>query len=911
MAGGLTNGKSHAKGGIKMKVKSTGQNIEVEGGEGIINKHTMSSKDKHTFEGKEMTACEIASDLNQKTGNGVSFDCDETKNTDMTPTDPTTGFAKGGKTDGSIKWKKNIGDEGWSSNMKNEAAYENQGGYISEDGDYTISQDVRFDNKMGIHYRSGDWTADYKEKPLTRKMVYGNQFEDETFWFPTLKDAKRFVNQHAEKQFSKGGKPKRKYKKKKMAKSKKKTGAFGKLVSKIMKRDGIPYKQALAKAKDEYVSGATSKKKQPKKSYKGRLDKLKSKAPKKSYSGRPKKVGGVKTWTDAQLMKDLKKQGLKWEDELEFSNVATDKGYRFGVGKDDVWIKSSDIAKYKNSLPDNKLLTKDLNTRKMFRDEDYAKGGKTDEVIMIQIGETGKKKYPYYLKKIDSTHFAMANNKEGVDIVIPSHILQYKGESYYNDVRSWLKGGASPDGKSYDRNYYAEGGELMDADTEVNYAKGGKTLGDGRFTKAEVLSKSIVYDNGGESLDRYTIYTPDGSVYGMSETGGGFNQYVGESNEIPKGKHLGKRLKSVPKDIQSAVVERMTYAKGGDVSGKPVVESIDKIVLHTNGEEFDLDNYPPTSGSDWMYDAMELTLEEAKQFAKELDYELEYSEDVEDAENLQDLQYAILEDTQEKANHDNTYNASWWGGVVDFFVLERKEDDGYGEALVILRMHRGGDPRGNYYGYEAFKLNSFIEDFPAYFARLTYQIKTNQGTITLDTEDMEGYHLLVVEDDTLTFTEYDSVTLDDVEEKLDMNGVSIYAKGGQTKKLYFQGGNTKQTTMDNKIAYFEELEDDMFNDIPFTELDLADINSYDELYNAVDDAGFFNVEVIYYSNAMEYLIEEDTSLSESMGLAADMGYQPENINSELLASLLKSQKLRESLDERQPQIDDFFDELED
>ena len=42
-----------------------------------------------------------------------------------------------------------------------------------------------------------------------------------------------------------------------MAKSKKKTGAFGKLVSKIMKRDGIPYKQALAKAKDFLKAGGS------------------------------------------------------------------------------------------------------------------------------------------------------------------------------------------------------------------------------------------------------------------------------------------------------------------------------------------------------------------------------------------------------------------------------------------------------------------------------------------------------------------------------------------------------------------------------------------------------------------------------------------------------------------------------
>ena len=95
--GGLTKGKSHAKGGIDMVVKSTGQKIEVEGGEGIINKHVMSDDKKYDFEGKEMTACEISSNLNQRTGNGVKFSCEETKHTDMTPTDPTTGFGKGGE----------------------------------------------------------------------------------------------------------------------------------------------------------------------------------------------------------------------------------------------------------------------------------------------------------------------------------------------------------------------------------------------------------------------------------------------------------------------------------------------------------------------------------------------------------------------------------------------------------------------------------------------------------------------------------------------------------------------------------------------------------------------------------------------------------------------------------------------
>ena len=74
--GGLTKGKSHKEGGIPMKVKNTGQNIEVEGGEIIINKKNVADNKKHTFDGKELTKCEIASEINSANGNGVEIDCD-------------------------------------------------------------------------------------------------------------------------------------------------------------------------------------------------------------------------------------------------------------------------------------------------------------------------------------------------------------------------------------------------------------------------------------------------------------------------------------------------------------------------------------------------------------------------------------------------------------------------------------------------------------------------------------------------------------------------------------------------------------------------------------------------------------------------------------------------------------------
>jgi hypothetical protein len=68
----------------------------------------------------------------------------------------------------------------------------------------------------------------------------------------------------------------------------------------------------------------------------------------------------------------------------------------------------------------------------------------------------------------------------------------------------------------------------------------------------------IVYDNGGETLDRYTVFAPDGSVYGMSLTAIAFNLYVGDDTEIKKGSHLGKRLKAVPKSIEWAVKDRIS-----------------------------------------------------------------------------------------------------------------------------------------------------------------------------------------------------------------------------------------------------------------------------------------------------------------------------------------------------------------
>lgn len=70
--GGMGVGRSHAEDGIKATVKGSGQTIEYEGGEMILTKKAAEDNRQYDYQGKKMTARQIASDLNVKNG-GISF----------------------------------------------------------------------------------------------------------------------------------------------------------------------------------------------------------------------------------------------------------------------------------------------------------------------------------------------------------------------------------------------------------------------------------------------------------------------------------------------------------------------------------------------------------------------------------------------------------------------------------------------------------------------------------------------------------------------------------------------------------------------------------------------------------------------------------------------------------------------
>lgn len=87
------------------------------------------------------------------------------------------------------------------------------------------------------------------------------------------------------------------------------------------------------------------------------------------------------------------------------------------------------------------------------------------------------------------------------------------------------------------------------------------------------------------------------------------------------------------------------------------------------------------------------------------------------------------------------------------------------------------------------------------------------------------------------------------------------------------------------------------------------VTSYDELQNAIDRGAGFNVDIIYYSRAIEYLKENDPSLKSSLEIASFMGYACEDLSSETLASLHASEQARTDFADLEDEIAAFFDEL--
>ena len=92
-------------------------------------------------------------------------------------------------------------------------------------------------------------------------------------------------------------------------------------------------------------------------------------------------------------------------------------------------------------------------------------------------------------------------------------------------------------------------------------------------------------------------------------------------------------------------------------------------------------------------------------------------------------------------------------------------------------------------------------------------------------------------------------------------------------------------------------------------IDLASLydneDTFTDFCDKVNDA-IMHEEIIYYHQAMKYLMREDASLSDSLDIASGYGYATEQLNSELLANLLYQQKLTEQWYEIEEQVKKMF-----
>jgi hypothetical protein len=114
------------------------------------------------------------------------------------------------------------------------------------------------------------------------------------------------------------------------------------------------------------------------------------------------------------------------------------------------------------------------------------------------------------------------------------------------------------------------------------------------------------------------------------------------------------------------------------------------------------------------------------------------------------------------------------------------------------------------------------------------------------------------------------------------------------------GGNMNKTN--------KELEE-LFKNTSFECYQYSDFDNADDLIDSLRDQ-ISEDEVIYYSNAIKYLSENDASLQESMRLADELGYETKNLNSELLATLLQQENLSQELSDLENEIRQIFDNTE-
>jgi len=99
---------------------------------------------------------------------------------------------------------------------------------------------------------------------------------------------------------------------------------------------------------------------------------------------------------------------------------------------------------------------------------------------------------------------------------------------------------------------------------------------------------------------------------------------------------------------------------------------------------------------------------------------------------------------------------------------------------------------------------------------------------------------------------------------------------------------------------------ELFQGTSFEHYEYDNIDNAEDLIEKIREE-ISGEEVIYYSNAMKYLLQNDPGLQISIGLAIEQGVSIEDLNSELLATILQQNKLTEELSSLEDEIEAIYE----
>lgn len=113
--------------------------------------------------------------------------------------------------------------------------------------------------------------------------------------------------------------------------------------------------------------------------------------------------------------------------------------------------------------------------------------------------------------------------------------------------------------------------------------------------------------------------------------------------------------------------------------------------------------------------------------------------------------------------------------------------------------------------------------------------------------------------------------------------------------------------------YIEELQKILEGTYLLDELELSEIAEMIKDGTRIEDIQEYieerinEIEVIYYDTALKILADEDPSLKTSLGLASDLGYSLDRLNSEILATLVLQDACRTELAENLDAISELVE----